>query len=52
MKNICIIGARRQGTACAYDLVKFLENVNLVLDVDIKQSKKASDKIKFARLRC
>ena len=47
MKNICIIGAGRQGTACAYDLVKFLENVNLVfLDVDIKQSKKASDKIK------
>ena len=46
MKNICIIGAGRQGTACAYDLIKFLEDVNLVfLDVDINQSKKASDKI-------
>ena len=46
MKNICIIGAGRQGTACAYDLVRFLDNVNLVfLDIDIKQSKKASDRI-------
>ena len=47
MKNICIIGAGRQGTACAYDLVRFLDNINLVfLDVDINQSKKASDRIK------
>ncbi len=46
MKNICIVGAGRQGTACAYDLIKFLEDVNLVfLDLDINQSKKASDKI-------
>ena len=46
MKNICIIGAGRQGTACAYDLVRFLDNINLVfLDIDINQSKQASNRI-------
>jgi len=46
-KKICILGAGRQGTAAGYDLVRFLPDCDLTFaDIDIKQSEKASNKIK------
>ena len=46
MKKICIIGSGRQGTAAAYDLVKYLGDVDLTfLDIEESQAEKASERI-------
>ena len=46
-KKICILGAGRQGTAAGYDLARFLPDCELTFaDISIKQSEKASSKIK------
>ena len=44
--KVCIIGSGRQGTAAGYDLVRFLEDLELTfLDIDSLQSHKASKRI-------
>ena len=44
--KVCIIGSGRQGTSAGYDLVRFLEDLDLTfLDLDPLQSSKASDRI-------
>ncbi|MAV65109.1 MAG: hypothetical protein CMG00_07970 [Candidatus Marinimicrobia bacterium] len=45
-KKVCIIGSGRQGTAAAFDLVKFCNNIDLTfLDINSKQSAASSDRI-------
>ena len=44
--NYAVIGAGRQGTAAAYDMIKNGNaNVVFIVDKDINQAKKAVDKI-------
>ena len=46
MKKVCIIGSGRQGTAAAYDLVSYVNDIELTfLDIDLKQAEKASQRI-------
>lgn len=47
MKNYCIIGAGRQGTAAAYDIVKFGEpNSLIIIDSNYENLKKCKNLIK------
>ena len=46
MKKVCIIGSGRQGTAAAYDLVSYLDDLDLTfLDIKKSQAEKASRRI-------
>ena len=46
MKKVCIIGSGRQGTAAAYDLISYVDNIELTfLDINLKQAEKASQRI-------
>ena len=48
MKKVCIIGSGRQGTAAAYDLISYVDDIELTfLDIDLKQAEKASQRIFF-----
>ena len=47
MKKICILGSGRQGTAAAYDILRFYSNYQLTFaDANLQNAKKAQKRIK------